>query len=251
MKKSILLLCFLSITVSALADVKMAPPTAPESTASSSTPNAPLTPTSVPLALEAGVRYTVTDGTRIRFKSASEISSATARKDDIFEFKVAEDVYAPREEEVKDKDGNTEKRTVYTKVIAKDASLFGTVREAKHRRFPFQGGTLIVEIKEIQAINGTPIKVTVHRPRMTTVDPKDAIRGRKNTAVAPLVPALAGTAATMIKDDSTRDVAILSLVSNTSLVDVFNGTDAKIANNEIFYAFVNGNTDVYINTPAK
>ena len=196
------------------------------------------------------VTYVIPKDTTFKVKLVRVTSSSTARNYDYVEFQVMENVLSPLSP-----DGP---RKI---LIEKGAPAFGYVTQAKHRRFPFRGGKLKVILKEVKAVDGTPVSVYLSRfdpctipgvypglkcpakldcqnPKGKPFSSEPCISGRRNATVAPVVPAVATGGAVLVKDSTAKALAILTLLSDKTIGDLLNGVDAALDGGDIFDAYV-------------
>jgi hypothetical protein len=180
--------------------------------------------------------------TREPFKIAlaQTVSSATARASDYVQFTTLEDIYS------------TDRVTAacLPVLIPKGTSVFGLVTDRKHRHFPFINGRLEVEPVKLKVWNGDELDITIERhtavsghkaPRACRGGNTKCIAGRKNGATAPIVAGVAAAGAAAIAaaagKDTTRIIAataLFTILSQTDVAQILNGTDAELDEKEVF-----------------
>lgn len=181
-----------------------------------------------------------------KIKAASVTSSENARVADYVEFQTMEDIYSMEK---------------YPKVLFKaGTTIFAIVTWRKHRGFPFRRGQLEIGLQPLVNWDGTEVQIGIRRhgmvrpepdeaklrnkPCRKAVDGIDCVAGRRDAKVAPIVPAMAGAAATAVTalakdDDDTRFIAATAFFSIAKEIgELLNGTDALIRQNEIFDLYI-------------
>ena len=201
--------------------------------------------------------------TRFIVSLDSDLSSANTKENDLVQFSVASDVYALYPNEAA-----AEKLCV---VIPKDTKIYGLVDFARSR-YPFYIGgkaKLYVYLQSMQIRPGELISLDFAEPirehlAVSNQNRKDSLRdckkneGRKcitgrraKLTFSPTIVAVgAGTAATLVKDDTTKALALLGLVQNlgnlSSVNDLVNPPNAEL-HSKTYYQVITGNdADIWV-----
>jgi hypothetical protein len=196
-----------------------------------------------------------------KIKVVNGVDSGTARVADYVEFKTMESIYA------------IEDQKYPTEIFPKDTPIYAVVTTRKHRHFPFVGGRLEITLEPLVTWDGTEIQMAIarhptlpltevenralsererwaeirNREKNTNkpcrVERKNCVAARINAEVAPVVTAIAAASAGAVgaisKDDQTRFIAATAFFSIAKdLGNLLNGTDAKIAPNEILDLYI-------------